>query len=82
MDLSSMPGKGGVHLIPHIPPESPMFKPALAAALVVAAISAPVHALTAGDVAFTSFNAEEDGWSLVLLTNVAFGVSSRATPPR
>ena len=48
-----------------------MFKPALAVAAVVAAISAPAHALTAGDVAFTSFNAEEDGWSLVLLNNVA-----------
>jgi hypothetical protein len=48
-----------------------MFKPALAASLVAAAISAPAQALTAGDVAFTSFNAEEDGWSLVLLNNVA-----------
>ena len=48
-----------------------MFKPTLAAALVAAAFAAPAHALTAGDIAFTSFNAQEDGWSLVALNDVA-----------
>jgi PEP-CTERM motif len=47
-----------------------MFKPSLAAALVVVALAAPAHALTAGDFAFTSFNSQEDGWSLVALNTI------------
>jgi hypothetical protein len=58
--------------VPHPnPTESNMFKPTFAAALATAVLAAPAHALTAGDVAFTSFNAQEDGWSLVLLNTVA-----------
>ena len=41
---------------------------AAAAALLV---SAPAHALSAGDLAFTSFNADEDGWSMVTFVNLA-----------
>ena len=41
----------------------------LAIATTVAALNA--HALSAGDLAFTSFNADEDGWSLVTFTDLA-----------
>jgi hypothetical protein len=37
----------------------------------LAASATSAQALTAGDLAFTSFNADEDGWSMVALTNVA-----------
>lgn len=37
--------------------------------------SASAHALLAGDIAFTSFNADEDGWSIVALSELAPGSS-------
>jgi len=41
-------------------------------ALVLACAAAlPASALTAGDIAFTAFNADEDGLSFVALTNIA-----------
>ena len=43
-------------------------------------VAAPAHAQVAGDLAFTAFNADEDGWSMVtfvdLATNQAIYVSS------
>lgn len=52
-----------------------MFKQVLAlaaaAALVSPAIAVPVAPLAAGDIAFTSFNADEDGWSLVTFVDIA-----------
>jgi len=41
---------------------------ALAAAL---AATGSAHALTTGDLAFTSFNADEDGWSMVTFVDIA-----------
>ncbi|MBP6898955.1 MAG: PEPxxWA-CTERM sorting domain-containing protein [Burkholderiaceae bacterium] len=41
------------------------------AAAAATLLSAPVHALSTGDVAFTSFNADEDGWSLVTFVDIA-----------
>ena len=41
---------------------------ALAAGLLAAVSSA--HAQSAGDLMFTSFNADEDGWSMVALANL------------
>lgn len=41
-----------------------------ALALLAAAV-APAHALTTGDIAFTAFNADEDGWSLVTFVDIA-----------
>jgi hypothetical protein len=46
-----------------------MFKKIIVAAAALAALNA--HALTAGDLAFTSFNADEDGFSMVALTSIA-----------
>lgn len=46
-----------------------MFKQAIALAAALAALNA--NALTTGDLAFTSFNADEDGWSMVALTDIA-----------
>ena len=46
-----------------------MFKK-LALALIVAA-ALPASALTTGDIAFTTFNADEDGLSFVALTGIA-----------
>lgn len=43
---------------------------ALALMLATAGLSAHA-ALSAGDIAFTSFNADEDGWSIVALANIA-----------
>lgn len=40
-------------------------------ALAAAAAVLPAHALTAGDLAFTSFNADEDGFSLVTFVTLA-----------
>ena len=40
-------------------------------ALLLAATGVSAHALTAGDIAFTSFNADEDGWSIVALANIS-----------
>jgi hypothetical protein len=40
-------------------------------ALAVAAFALPSYAIGAGDLAFTSFNADEDGWAMVSLTNLA-----------
>ena len=40
-------------------------------ALALAALSAQANALTTGDIAFTSFNADEDGWSLVTFVDIA-----------
>lgn len=42
-----------------------------ALALLLAAAGVNAHAaLSAGDIAFTSFNADEDGWSIVALANI------------
>jgi hypothetical protein len=49
-----------------------MFKRLLVLAAVAAAI-APAHALSTGDLAFTSFNADEDGFSLVTFVDIAAG---------
>jgi PEP-CTERM motif len=43
----------------------------LFALAIVATAFAPAHALTTGDIAFTSFNADEDGWSLVTFVDIA-----------
>ncbi|UCV17970.1 PEP-CTERM sorting domain-containing protein [Ferribacterium limneticum] len=41
-------------------------------ALLLAAAGVNAHAaLSAGDIAFTSFNADEDGWSIVALSDIA-----------
>lgn len=45
----------------------------LALAAIAAATIAPAHALTTGDIAFTAFNADEDGWSLVTFVDIAAG---------
>jgi hypothetical protein len=42
-------------------------------ALAIAAIALPSQALTTGDLAFTSFNADEDGWAMVAFTEIAAG---------
>ena len=47
-----------------------MIKNILALA-VAAAVVSPAHALTAGDLSFTSFNADEDGFALVALADIA-----------
>jgi len=39
--------------------------------LALAGLSAQAHALTTGDIAFTSFNADEDGWSIVTFVDIA-----------
>jgi PEP-CTERM motif len=39
----------------------------------IAAATLPAQALTAGDLAFTSFNADEDGFAMVALADVAAG---------
>lgn len=36
-----------------------------------AAAALPASALTTGDFAFTAFNADEDGWSLVTFVDIA-----------
>ncbi len=46
-----------------------MFKKIIVAAAALAALNA--NALTAGDLAFTSFNADEDGFSMVALASIA-----------
>jgi PEP-CTERM motif len=45
----------------------------LFAVAAVAAATLPAQALTAGDLAFTSFNADEDGFAMVALADVAAG---------
>ncbi|MCV2350357.1 PEP-CTERM sorting domain-containing protein [Paucibacter sp. Y2R2-4] len=50
-----------------------MQKTLLALALAAAAIAPAQAALTTGDIAFTSFNADEDGWALVAFTQIAAG---------
>lgn len=40
-------------------------------ALALAALSAQANALTTGDIAFTSFNADEDRWALVAFVDIA-----------
>ncbi len=42
-----------------------------ALAAIAAATTAPAHALNAGDLAFTAFNADEDGLSFVALADIA-----------
>ncbi len=44
-------------------------------ALALVAVSAQAHALTTGDIAFTSFNADEDGLSFVTFTDIAANTS-------
>ncbi len=39
--------------------------------LALAGLSVQAHALTTGDIAFTSFNADEDGWSIVTFVDIA-----------
>lgn len=46
-------------------------KKQLLAGLVAAAAFSSAHALTTGDIAFTSFNADEDGFAIVTFTNIA-----------
>lgn len=48
-----------------------MFKKFAFALAVAAAL--PASALTTGDIAFTAFNADEDGWSLVTFVDIAAG---------
>lgn len=48
-----------------------MFKPLATFTVLAAAALAPAHALSTGNLAFTAFNADEDGWSVVLLADVA-----------
>lgn len=45
----------------------------IALSLAVAGLSAPALALTTGDIAFTSFNADEDGFSLVTFVDITAG---------
>jgi hypothetical protein len=52
-----------------------MQKTLLALALAAAAIAPAQAALTAGDIAFTSFNADEDGLSFVALVDIAANTS-------
>lgn len=47
----------------------------LLALATVAAVTLPAQALTAGDIAFTAFNADEDGLSFVALTTIAAGTT-------
>ena len=49
-----------------------MFKRLFVLAAVAAAI-APAHALSTGDLAFTSFNADEDGFSMVTFVDIGAG---------
>jgi hypothetical protein len=51
--------------------EHPMQKTFLALALAAAAIAPAQAALSTGDLAFTSFNADEDGWAMVAFTEIA-----------
>ena len=46
-------------------------KKTILAGLIAASAAFDANALTSGDLAFTSFNADEDGWSLVTFTNIA-----------
>lgn len=46
-----------------------MYKTIIAAAL--AALAGSAHAIGTGDIAFTSFNADEDGFSIVALADIA-----------
>jgi hypothetical protein len=46
-------------------------KKLFALAAIAAAATAPAHALTTGDIAFTAFNADEDGLSFVALADIA-----------
>lgn len=48
-----------------------MFKHALAALAVAAALPVSLSAHAAGEIAFTAFNADEDGWSIVALADLA-----------
>lgn len=48
-----------------------MHKTFAAAAALAALAAAPAHALVTGDLAFTSFNADEDGWSIVAFADIA-----------
>jgi hypothetical protein len=50
-----------------------MFKKSIALVAALAAFNA--HALVAGDLAFTSFNADEDGFAMVALTSIAANTS-------
>lgn len=53
-----------------------MFRRSCLAAVVFAAATVPAHAaLSAGQIAFTSFNADEDGFALVALTSIAAGTT-------
>ena len=46
-------------------------KKKLLAGVIAALVACNANALTAGDLAFTSFNADEDGWSMVALANIS-----------
>lgn len=52
-------------------------KKLLALAAMAAAGIAPAHALTTGDIAFTAFNADEDGWSLVTFVDIVANTQIR-----
>lgn len=59
----------GTKINSHAPGKIMIRKTALALLLAAAGVNA--HALSAGDIAFTSFNADEDGWSIVALANIS-----------
>lgn len=52
-----------------------MHKPLILSLSILAAL--PASALTTGDIAFTSFNADEDGWSLVTFVDIAANTTIR-----
>ena len=47
-----------------------MFKRSILA-LATAVVAFNAHAVSSGDLAFTAFNADEDGWSLVTFVDLA-----------
>jgi hypothetical protein len=56
------------------PREHSVYKRILISACIAAAITpaiSPAHAQSAGDLLFTSFNADEDGWAMVTLVDLA-----------
>lgn len=51
-----------------------MLRPVAAALVALAALPA-AHALSAGDLAFTSLNADEDGWAMATFVDIAAGTT-------
>jgi hypothetical protein len=48
-----------------------MKKLSILSAALALSLSASAHALTTGDIAFTSFNADDDGWAMVTFVDIA-----------